>query len=220
MTNYTIGATLENKKNHKTATITTILDNGNITILEDGNSRTITKKTLSNYYRVTATTTPDTNKEDTPKDQKPAPTKEETKKETKQKAPKNPDLQCIAEVIRVLDNLKVAHKESWEGKGTAPVIDNKRPFEFWKRNGRVRINYSPACVTMPKELCVSVDENLRPDNGLCGTAYVAFTNIEAVVTKLVNSIKHDAVKMLGKRKKAEAPAADTKKNNKKKQGEA
>lgn len=53
-----IGTTLTNKKNGNMAKITAIAENGLITILENDKERTITKKTLTNYYRVVAEAEP------------------------------------------------------------------------------------------------------------------------------------------------------------------
>ena len=54
MKNLITGATLTNKKNGSTATITNISETGAITILENGKERAVTEKTLKNYYRVTS----------------------------------------------------------------------------------------------------------------------------------------------------------------------
>ena len=99
------------------------------------------------------------------------------------------DRGCIALVKEVLDKLGVAHTESWEGKGTAAIINNKRPFEFWKRSERVRINYSPECTMLDDGVCEENDLEKRPNTRLCATAYVNYQHIEEAVNMLVKNLK-------------------------------
>lgn len=196
-------------KNTKTGVVAELIEinekTKNVTLKKkDGKFTSTTMGPFEKYWKKIdgdATTEKKPAKTETKKVEKPVeePAKEVKNKEPKAEKPKKEDKQVISTVIKTLDELKVAHKESWQNKGTAVYVGKIRVFECWKRMERVRINYNPDLTVLNSHFA-SKEEDKREKSHLSVTVYVNADNIPNAIKELVKNMKSDRIEELSNKK--------------------